>query len=73
MGQSEKLSSACLCGAVTVHANKVSSDVGACHCDMCRKWTGCPLLAVDCQTDVTFTGDQHIQRFSSSDWAERGF
>lgn len=63
----------CLCGAVTITANNVSKSVGACHCDMCRKWGGGPLLAVDCGTDVSFAGDENIAVFSSSEWAERGF
>jgi hypothetical protein len=40
---------------------------------MCRKWGGGPLFAVDCGTDVVFTGEEHISVYSSSDWAERGF
>lgn len=63
----------CLCGAVRISANAVSHKVGACHCGMCRKWTGGPLLAVACGTDVAFEGEENIKAYSSSDWAERGF
>jgi hypothetical protein len=63
----------CLCGAVEIHVANVSEKVGACHCGTCRKWGGGPLLAVDCGTDVSFTGEQHITSYNSSDWAERGF
>lgn len=31
------------------------------------------LLAVDCGTEVTFSGEEHIGVFRSSEWAERGF
>ncbi len=63
----------CLCGAVRVTAKNVSKNVGACHCSTCRKWTGGPLLAVDCGTDVSFEGEENVSVFDSSKWAERGF
>lgn len=63
----------CLCGKVHVTANRCQPHVHACHCDMCRKWTGGPLLSLDCGTDVTFEGAEHIGTYASSDWAERGF
>ena len=63
----------CLCGAVKILVKNISSEVGACHCGMCRKWTGGPLLAVDCGTDVSFEGQDNISVFNSSDWAERAF
>lgn len=63
----------CLCGAVSVAAKSVNSNVGACHCDMCRKWGGGPLLAIDCQSNVEIKGANHVEVFPSSQWAERGF
>lgn len=63
----------CLCGAVSVSAASLNNSVGACHCGMCRKWTGGPFLAVDCGTEVQFDGEENIQVYNSSDWAERGF
>lgn len=63
----------CLCGNVEVTANTMNREFDACHCRMCRKWTGGPLLAVDCGTDVTFSGKEHIGVYDSSEWAERGF
>lgn len=67
------LNGACLCGAVTVAAKQVDTHAGACHCSTCRRWGGGPLMAVDCGTDVEFNGEDHIVRYASSDWAERGF
>ena len=64
---------ACLCGAVQVSAKTVSNKAGACHCDMCRKWTGGPLMAVDCGNNVSFESEENIGIYASSDWAERGF
>ena len=63
----------CLCGAVKILVKSISNEVGACHCDMCRKWTGGPLLAVDCGTDVSFEGQENISVYNSSEWAERAF
>ncbi len=63
----------CLCGAIRVVAKQVSRQMGACHCDMCRKWSGGPLLAVDCGNDVVFEGGENLSSYESSQWAERGF
>jgi hypothetical protein len=62
----------CLCGAVRLTVT-ASVGFGACHCRMCRRWSGGPLLAVECSGAVQFDGGEDIAVFSSSDWAERGF
>jgi hypothetical protein len=62
----------CLCGSVGIETAD-HSRVSACHCGMCRRWGGGPLLAVHCGTQVTITGVAHITAFKSSDWAERAF
>lgn len=63
----------CLCGAVRIAIKPTSKSVAACHCSMCRKWTGGPLLAIECGSNIQFDGSDSISVFSSSDWAERGF
>lgn len=63
----------CLCGKVKIKANTMSRSVGTCHCSMCRRWTGGPMMAVDCGSDVCFEGEEHIKVYDSSAWAERGF
>lgn len=63
----------CLCGAVQFSAKKVGKSVGACHCGMCRKWGGGPLMAVNSGRDVSFEGEENISVYDSSAWAERGF
>ncbi len=73
MSTTSKATGSCLCNAVTFTANAMDHDVGACHCAMCRKWSGGPLLAVDCGSDVEFSGEQAISVFDSSQWADRGF
>ncbi len=62
----------CLCGAVRFSAGLTSYSFGACHCEMCRRWTGSALLAISVpDANVTWQGSDQIARFQSSDWAER--
>ena len=68
-----KASGACVCGKVSFEAESIKITVGACHCATCRRWGGGPLLAIDCGTKVSFTGDESVKIYDSSDWAERGF
>lgn len=63
---------ACLCGAVTITAAE-HDKISVCHCGMCRRWGGGPMLAVHCGNDVQISGTEHITAFRSSEWAERGF
>ncbi len=63
----------CLCGAVRISATVAATNAGACHCGMCRKWAGGPLLVADCGSAVRFEGSGSISVYDSSDWAERGF
>ncbi len=63
----------CLCGAVNITAKQAADEVGACHCGMCRRWGGGPLLAIDCGTEVVIEGEADVAVFDSSMWAERGF
>lgn len=63
----------CLCGKVGFTAQPEAPHLGACHCKMCRQWGSGPFLEVNCGTNVTFTGEDHIKTYASSDWAERGF
>ena len=61
----------CLCGSIEVLAPD-HQEAGLCHCSMCRRWSGGPMFAVHCGTDVQFSGAVPAT-FRSSDWAERGF
>jgi hypothetical protein len=62
----------CLCGAVEYSAENIEPHYHACHCAMCRRWTGGPLLVVTAE-QVRFNDSPHLGRFRSSEWAERGF
>ena len=64
----------CLCGAVRFQARDVPDDFGACHCPMCRRWTGSALLGVSVpEGNVVWAGGEHIRVYPSSSWAERAF
>lgn len=73
MTESTQHSGVCLCGAVRLRVELAGASVGACHCGMCRKWTGGPLLAVESRGSVHIEGEENVERYQSSDWAERGF
>ena len=66
------MSGRCLCGAVRFVAEGVESEFDACHCGMCRRWTGGPFFTSRAQS-VVFEGTAALVRYPSSDWAERGF
>ena len=63
----------CLCGRVRFIAEGVEPDFHACHCGMCRRWSGgSPFFGASVKK-VQFSGEENLGRFSSSEWAERGF
>ncbi|SPH22981.1 Glutathione-dependent formaldehyde-activating enzyme [Ascidiaceihabitans donghaensis] len=67
-------SGSCLCGAVTFKIASDVTDTGACHCDMCRKWSGGVYLGIEVAPDnMSIEGAGNITHFASSEWAERGF
>jgi hypothetical protein len=68
-----KADGACMCGAVKFTANAMSKSAGACHCKMCRRWSGGPNMTIDCGSEISFEGEENIGRYKSSEWAERGF
>ncbi len=63
----------CLCGAVRFTASPKDHEVGACHCSMCRKWTGGPFMVIDCSDTVKVENDSNLGVYRSSEWAERCF
>jgi hypothetical protein len=72
MTEALSLEGKCLCGAVKFTATAKKPSVVACHCDMCRRWSAGPFMALTCQ-NVAFEDQTNIGRMRSSDWAERGF
>jgi hypothetical protein len=66
------LAGSCLCGACRFTAVP-EHGAHACHCGNCRKWSGGVFLSVHCGTSVVFADGAPLQRYVSSDWAERVF
>jgi len=72
MTEKLNLTGKCMCGAVKFTATAKKPSVVACHCDMCRRWSAGPFMALNCQT-LTFENEDNVRRIRTSDWAERGF
>lgn len=73
MNMSHPVSGQCLCGAVTLTISADCTDLGACHCSICQTWSGGPFLELEVGQNIVFEGEAFIQRYASSQWAERGF
>ena len=64
----------CLCGAVQVELRDPPHALGACHCGMCRRWTGSAFVTLAVPEEaVTVTGAEAVRSFASSGWAARFF
>lgn len=63
----------CLCGAVKFDVSISVTTFTICHCGMCRRWCSGPFMGVHCDGAPTFTDDNAMAWFKSSDWAKRGF
>ncbi|KMK66404.1 GFA family protein [Puniceibacterium sp. IMCC21224] len=62
----------CLCGDVKVSFEPVEDKLGACHCAMCRRWTGSAFLEIDAKPG-TLEYDGPVKVYASSEWAERAW
>ncbi len=62
----------CLCGAVRFRATLGAREMGACHCSMCRRWSGGVFLAVEAEA-VCLEDSKYLGVYSSSGWGERCF
>ncbi|MEM9585238.1 MAG: GFA family protein [Pseudomonadota bacterium] len=68
------LSGQCLCGKISYKIERPKSKLGACHCTMCRRWSGGVFIGLQvAPDDIEFEGAEHLASFASSDWAERAF
>ncbi|WP_317057033.1 GFA family protein [Roseovarius rhodophyticola] len=64
----------CLCGAVEIELSQTPKSTGACHCSMCRKWSGGVFLGLNVKAgEAKIKGEDNITAFTSSEWAERCF
>ena len=64
----------CLCGAVTFEVDGSLPPPDACHCSMCRKWTGHFSAGSDVpRTALTIHGADNVTWYRSSEKVRRGF
>lgn len=70
----DRIEGHCHCGAVRVSVPAEASGVIACHCDDCQKLHGnfFALLAAP-KADVTWTGEESIRWYDSSEKVRRSF
>ncbi|HUS96391.1 MAG TPA: GFA family protein [Hyphomicrobiaceae bacterium] len=71
--QNLHVSGSCLCGALSFTVDLKNTDVGTCHCGMCRKWSGGALMMLECDSDPAFENTEALGVYRASDWGERGF
>ena len=62
----------CLCGAVTIRAEHHTPEVSACHCEMCRRWTGGVYVMFKAPAVGTMI-DGPVATYRSSPFAQRAF
>ena len=68
------LSGECLCGAIRFEVEGELPGPDACHCTMCRRWSGHYWASTDLPRDrVTILGEDRISWYQSSEKVRRGF
>lgn len=66
------LSGRCLCGAVRVVVTGPLGELSACHCDMCRRWSGSIQMGIEvAESGVDVSGP--VKTYQSSSFAERAW
>lgn len=56
---SETKSGQCLYGSVNVSVTNDMDHFGACHCAMCRKWSGGPFMEIQCKNGIEIDSEEH--------------
>ncbi|MBJ3774398.1 GFA family protein [Acuticoccus mangrovi] len=62
----------CACGAVRFSVDVTGTEMDACHCGRCRKWSGGPFMAVEVQ-NLSVAPEAPLGVWDSSEWGERLF
>ncbi|MCB1362976.1 MAG: GFA family protein [Rhodobacteraceae bacterium] len=62
----------CLCGAVRIVVDAPMAEISACHCDMCRRWSGSVQMGMEVpEASVSVSGP--VKTYRSSHFAERAW
>lgn len=62
----------CMCGKVRYEAD-VADTFGICYCKMCQRWAAGVFMGASTENFRFTEGEQHVEVFKSSEWAERAF
>ena len=74
MAEEKAFEGGCLCGAIRYQSTAAPVRCVICHCSMCRKHSGAPILAfVHFPLDSFRWLKEEPARYRSSQFAERGF
>jgi hypothetical protein len=73
MKKSNAIEGHCLCKSVKVSIYEAPETFSVCHCDSCRRWAGGAGMSFNAGQHLEFSGEELVGRYSSSEWAERGF
>ena len=72
-----KVAGTCLCGGIRFVVTPIDLHTHACHCNMCRKWSGAATLTVSCSEPPTIVNEEGktelLVTYKSSEWGERSF
>lgn len=70
----DRIRGQCLCGAVEFEVDVPERTYSVCHCGMCRRWSGGPLMSVHCpEPDTEWLNDEGLTWYQGTPWAQRGF
>lgn len=70
----DRIRGQCLCGAVEFEVDVPHRTYSVCHCGLCRRWSGGPLMSVHCpEPDTEWLNDEGLTWYQGTPWAQRGF
>ena len=74
MSKPDHLEGGCLCSAVRYEIDGPFSNVAACHCSQCARWTGHLFASFTVEKNkLKIQGEENIGWYQSSEQARRGF
>jgi len=71
--EGRKLEGGCLCGAIRYRLESEPFEAGYCHCSICRRVAGAPVLAFATVPLADFVITGNPRRWRSSNFGERWF
>ncbi|MCY3928404.1 MAG: GFA family protein [Acidobacteria bacterium] len=70
----DRIRGQCLCGAVEFEVDVPERTYSVCHCGLCRRWSGGPLMSVHCpEPDTEWLNNEGLTWYQGTPWAQRGF